>query len=173
MTIEFLLDDMSDKDKKRIKEIIKTIRKRSTKPASRESLFLRNFTLALMKKYKIAPLLKKSSFPQLKVSINQIMKQQFEAPMPLDFKDKISQAPEPLSFQDTTPEPLEIKEIIPEPLSLEENIPEPLEMENHLEVPSPIDTDSLDIPSPKKLRVPDQNSVNEAIKRELKAPMPN
>ncbi len=166
MTIEFLLDDMSDKDKKKIKEIIKTLKYKRSKPLSREALFLRKFTLALMRKYNKPA--KKMELPKLKVSISKILQQQFEAPSPIGF------------FSLETPEPLEL-ENIPEPLTILNGTQTPVplslgeesRLEYDLETPLPIDIESIKVPEAPKLKAPDPRSVNEEIRRKIMAPTPN
>jgi len=168
MTIEFLLDNVSDKDKKEIKNIIRALKNRKTRHISKEALFLRKFILALMKQYsRQKP--KRHESPQLKVSIPRIMQQQVEAPSPLGIYDEFTEAPKPLMFEEQLPH----EAPAPEPLTLEDAQSSLDGEHKDLEPPSPINVEGLDAPTKFELKIPDSRSVNEEIKRELKAPRPN
>lgn len=155
--VQFLLDEISEQDKKEVKDIIKKIKTRTQK-TPKEIVFLRKFTLSLMKQYTI-----KKSIP---------------APHPFQLKETRSAIPEPIILMPETaetPEPIQIiprlpSNGIPEPVRLTEikgetSAPEPLRIYDlHQAAPAPA------IPRP---AVPLPNREVNAIKKELSVPTPN
>ena len=157
--VHFLLDEISEQDKKEVKDIIKKIKTRTQK-TPKEVVFLRKFTLSLMKQYVI----KKSILTP--------------RPFQLTLKETHSIAPEPIILM---PETVEVPEQIhimprlpsndaPEPIRLPKitikiSVPEPLRIaELHQAAP---------FPAISRQAVPSPNKEVNAIKKELSVPTPN
>ena len=142
MSIEFLLDNLSYKDKKSIKNIVKTVKRTSHHKHHREALVLRNFTLALFKQYKFN---EKKIEKKQEIRIHPIYTQ----PKVVNLKN----IPIPLKINNTqgAPEELNLIKGTPEPLMLSKSTPNPIDLK----------TSQKNIPKNK----PD---INEAIKKELR-----
>lgn len=108
--VHFLLDEISEQDKKEVKDIIKRIKTKSQK-VPKEVIFLRKFTLSLMKQYAVKKAIPLQAPHPLQLNIKEtqsipeqitLMPRLTEAPEPINLLPKISsnEAPEPLRIVD-------------------------------------------------------------------------
>ena len=116
MSIEFLLDSLKEEEKERLQKVIQTIKQTPRKPVSKEAVFLKKFTLALMRQY---PEAQKKMVPQLQPHLVQQLHQFQPRPRHL------VQAPHPLELLEVAPIPLRDLPIPPEP-STPRKIPKPV-----------------------------------------------
>jgi len=109
MTIEFLLDDFQEKDKEKIKEIIKTLQK--PKIIDKKVLFLKKFTLALLgQHHKPQRLFKAREIQDLNLKINAtipkaVQKRVLNPPLRLKIDDFMPLAPKPFHLMGNIPSP--------------------------------------------------------------------
>ena len=157
--VHFLLDEISEQDKKEVKDIIKRI-KTKTQKTPKEVVFLRKFTLSLMKQYTIRKTVSKVIPVPNPFQLNSIMRNQ---PVPeqimlipkTEVPEQVQLTPK-ISISDI-PEPIRLTE-----KRLEVPIPEPLRLADlHQAAPTP------QVPTP-----PSNKTVTDAIKKELSIPMP-
>lgn len=155
--VHFLLDEISEQDKKEVKDIIKRI-KTKTQKTPKEIVFLRKFTLSLMRQYTLKkPVQKAIPVPH---PFRLVAKETMSIPEPITLMPRISDVPEPL-------------QLIPK-ISVND-IPEPIRLvEKKLEIPAPEPLRLSDLhqtaPVP---TVPTPNKEINAIKKELSVPIPN
>lgn len=157
--VHFLLDEVSEQDKKEIKDIIKKI-KTKTQKTPKEVAFLRKFTLSLMKQYMI-----KKSIPTIQSSqLKKVIETKSVVPKSVILMSRTAEIPEQIQIIHKIP-----SNDIPEPVRLTETkneilapAPEPLRLVDlHQAAPSP----QVPIPTPNK-------AMTDAIKKELSIPIP-
>ncbi len=155
--VHFLLDEVSEQDKKEIKDIIRKIKTRTQK-TPKEVAFLRKFTLSLMKQYMI-----KKSIPTTQPSqLRKVKETQSVVPKSIILMPRTAEIPEQIQIihkipSNDIPEPVRLTETKSETLA---PAPEPLRLVDlHRSAPSP------QVPIPNK-------AMTDAIKKELSIPVP-
>ncbi|MBI2107172.1 hypothetical protein HYT57_04250 [Candidatus Woesearchaeota archaeon] len=158
--VHFLLDEVSEQDKKEVKDIIKRI-KTKTQKTPKEIVFLRKFTLSLMKQYAVKKAVPKS----VPIPFQLHIKETQSIPEPLILMPRLTEVPEPVQLTNK----ISINEV-PEPVRL-------TEIKSEIPVPAPEPLKLVDLhkeaPIPSKPTIPTPNKEINAIKKELSVPIPN
>src|SRR3989344_14587 len=93
--VHFLLDEISEQDKKEVKDIIKRI-KTKTQKTPKEVVFLRKFTLSLMKQYTIKKAIQKPIQAHLPFQLH--VKETQPIPEPIILMPRWTEVPEPVQL---------------------------------------------------------------------------
>ncbi|MBI4158841.1 hypothetical protein HY500_01125 [Candidatus Woesearchaeota archaeon] len=160
--INFLLDEISEQDKKEVKDIIKRIKTKNQK-IPKEVIFLRKFALSLMKQYAVKKSIPKVISAPHSFQLNTRTIQSI--PEPLVLISRLTEVPKPVQLINNIP----INDI-PEPVRL-------TEVKSEIPVPAPEPLRLNDLhqaaPAPPVPRPIENKAIANAIKRELSVPAPN
>jgi len=136
MSIEFLFDEYEEKNKKEIKEIEDTLKRKVPKKANKNVVVLRNFTLALMGQYEV----KKHHFEQKGETIDSLNKElsmetsKLSQNISSPIQRMMPTPPSPNSMINANagqmlevPAPIRENLNVPYPISIEPKIPNPIQ----------------------------------------------